>query len=40
MPIFGPEFMDRDVNYTETLDLFHGFYVNKHIDYHAYETVV
>ena len=40
LPIFDPTPLPQTLNYTKTLDLFCGFYVNKYIDYHAYETVV
>jgi len=40
LPIFDTAPLPRTLNYTATLDSFRGFYVNKYIDYHAYETVV
>jgi len=40
LPIFDTAPLPRTLNYTTTLDSFQGFYVNKYIDYHAYETVV
>ena len=40
LPIFNNAPLPRTLNYTSTLDSFRGFYVNKYIDYHAYETVV
>ena len=40
LPIFDANPLPRTLNYTSTLDSFKGFYVNNHIDYHAYETVV
>jgi len=40
LPIFDTVPLPRMLNYTSTLDLFNGFYVNNYIDYHAYETVV
>ena len=39
LPIFDATPLPRTLNYTTTLDSFQGFYVNKYIDYHAYETV-
>jgi len=39
LPIFDQQPLPNTLNYTKTLDSFVGFYVNKHIDYHAYETV-
>jgi hypothetical protein len=40
LPIFDNDPLSRTLDYTSTLDSFNGFYVNKYIDYHAYETVV
>lgn len=40
LPIFDSAPLPRTFNYTKTLDSFQGFYVNKYVDYHAYETVV
>ena len=40
LPIFNTAPLPQTFNYTKTLDSFHGFYVNKYIDYHAYKTVV
>lgn len=39
LPIFDDQPIPHTLDYTKTLDLFQGFYVNKYIDYHAYETV-
>ena len=39
LPIFDQQPVPHTLNYTKTLNLFRGFYVNKYIDYHAYETV-
>ena len=39
LPIFDSVPLPRKLNYTQTLDRFQGFYVNKYIDYHAFETV-
>ena len=38
LPIFDQQPLPHTLNYTKTLDSFQGFYVNKYIDYHAYET--
>ena len=38
--IFDTTPLPQTINYTRTLDSFQGFYVNKYIDYHTYETVV
>ena len=29
--------LPRELNYTQTLDVYQAFYVNKHIDHHAFE---
>ena len=29
--------LPREINYTQTLDIYRSFYVNKHIDHHAFE---
>ena len=39
LPIFNQQPLPHTLNYTKTLDSFRGFYVNKYIDYHAYESV-
>ena len=39
LPIFDTSPLPRTLNYAATLDSFNGFYVNKYIDYHTYETV-
>ena len=40
LPHFGDKFIYGDLHYSITLDNFHYFYVNRHIDYHTFETVV
>ena len=35
----GDAILPREINFTHTLDVFSAFYVNKYIDYHAFETV-
>ena len=40
LPYFGDQFVSGELHYSTTLDNFRYFYVNKHIDYHAFETVV
>lgn len=40
LPIFrGDAVVPRGINFSHTLDVFTAFYVNKYIDYHAFETV-
>lgn len=39
LPIFDKGLLPRTINYTNSLDLFRGFYVNRYIDYHAYEAI-
>ena len=40
LPIFDQDPLPRTLNYTLSLNSFKAFYVNRYIDYHAYETVV
>ena len=40
LPYFGDQFVPGELHYSTTLDNFRYFYVNKHIDYHAFETIV
>ena len=35
----GDTLVPSEVNFTHTLDIFSALYVNKYIDYHAFETV-
>lgn len=37
LPIFGNSFIDEDLNYTQSLDAFIAFYVNKYADHHSHE---
>jgi hypothetical protein len=40
LPVFrGDAAVPREINFSHTLDVFTAFYVNKYIDYHAFETV-
>ena len=39
LPVFGPGRAPRTLSFTDTLDKFTRFYVNKFIDHHAFETV-
>jgi len=40
LPVFKDETpITREVNFTNTLDVFKAFYLNKYIDYHAFETL-
>jgi len=40
LPVFGGNItVPREVNFSNTLDIFGAFYVNKYINYHAFETV-
>ena len=40
LPVFrGDAAVPRETNFSHTLDIFTAFYVNKYIDYHAFETV-
>jgi hypothetical protein len=37
--IFGEEFVPKTLTYQQTLDAFKAFYVNKHIDHHAFDLL-
>lgn len=37
LPIFGQNFVSKTISFTDTLDTFASFYVNKYIDHHAFE---
>lgn len=37
LPVFGPGFVPKSLSFTDTLDTFHRFYVNKYVDHHAFE---
>jgi hypothetical protein len=40
LPIFGSNSaVPREINFSHSLDVFTAFYVNKYIDYHAFETL-
>lgn len=39
MPVFGDEFVPRTIDYTMSLDFFRSFYLNHHIDPHAFEVI-
>ena len=37
LPVFGPEHVSKTLLFTDTLNTFNKFYVNKYIDHHAFE---
>jgi hypothetical protein len=40
LPVFKDNTpMPREINFSHTLDVFSAFYLNKYIDYHAFETL-
>ena len=40
LPVFRSDTaIPREINFSNTLDVFSAFYINKYIDYHAFETV-
>lgn len=39
LPIFGEDFIPHDLHYTQSLDAFKSFYVNKFIDHHSHEVL-
>jgi hypothetical protein len=38
LPVFGSEHVSQTLSFTDTLDTFSSFYVNKYADHHAFET--
>lgn len=38
LPVFGEGFVSKTLSFTDTLDKFSTFYVNKYVDHHAFET--
>ena len=39
LPIFDERFIPHNLHYSETLDAFQAFYVNKYIDHHIFEII-
>lgn len=37
MPVYGNEHVPRHLSFTQSLDAFNSYYVNKYIDHHAFE---
>jgi hypothetical protein len=37
IPVYGDEFVPTHLSFTQTLDAFRTFYINKYIDHHAFE---
>jgi hypothetical protein len=37
MPVFGSAFLPEGFEFTSTLDAFHSYFVNAHVDHHMYE---
>lgn len=37
LPICGESFVDETIKFTQTLDYFRAFYVNKYVDHHSHE---
>ncbi|KAF8218902.1 hypothetical protein L208DRAFT_1345772, partial [Tricholoma matsutake] len=37
IPVFGPQRVSKTLSFTDTLDAFSSFYVNKYVDHHAFE---
>ena len=37
LPVFGHEYVSQTLSFTDTLDKFASFYVNKYVDHHAFE---
>jgi len=39
LPVFGPEHVSRTLSFTDTLDKFMRFYVNKFVDHHSFKII-
>ncbi|KAG1753440.1 hypothetical protein EDB19DRAFT_1892763 [Suillus lakei] len=37
LPIFGDDFIEDDITFHNSLDLFEGYYVNKFVDHNSFE---
>ena len=37
MPVYGNDPVPRHLSFTQSLDTFNSYYVNKYIDHHAFE---
>jgi hypothetical protein len=37
LPVYGNEFAPSYLNFSQSLDAFHSYYVNKYVDHHAFE---
>jgi hypothetical protein len=37
LPVFGHEYVSRTLSFSDTLNEFASFYVNKYVDHHAFE---
>ena len=37
MPVYGNDAVPRYLSFTQSLDAFNSYYVNKYIDHHAFE---
>jgi hypothetical protein len=35
--VFGPQHVSKTLSFTDTLDAFSSFYVNKYVDHHAFK---
>jgi hypothetical protein len=36
-PVFGRQFIPKNINHTHTLDIFNAYYLNRYADYHTHE---
>ena len=37
LPVYGTAFIPHDLHFSETLDAFHAYYVNKYADHHSHK---
>jgi hypothetical protein len=36
--VYGKRFLPKELSFTDSLDVFHAYYVNKYINHHSFET--
>jgi hypothetical protein len=36
--VYGKGFLPKELSFTDSLNVFHAYYVNKYINYHSFET--
>jgi hypothetical protein len=39
LPVYGPSFIPEDFHFSDSLDAFHAYFVNQHIDHHSHDLI-